>query len=1157
MDLIEFMDIASFQPDRLKYPDAWIGHIPFAAWIIRTIKPSIFVELGTHSGNSYFSFCQSVNQNRLETRCFAVDTWKGDEHSGFYGEEIYEDVRFYNDKNYPHFSSLLRMTFDDAAQYFPEGSIDLLHIDGLHTYKAVKHDFETWLPKLSDHAVVLFHDTNVKERDFGVWRLWQELCEKYPLNFEFIHSYGLGVLQIAKGEGSFNLEWLSPDYPHRNIIREYFSSLGLWVREKYLKLDAEEHNQNIEALQRKIDSNREHVARLEAQLAEIRETRLTPSKELIWASIGFIERALEEIHMNNLYALEYSLIKKLLEQALSISEVTFRIPLQVIAINFLQRVGEREIKDKLIMEFNRMITLPANQKIYYPIKNYIDWIEKRDEQYQIAKQNFDLFLQSDDLFTEIEKKPEIFTSELLDIIRQNAINSEMEGKAELSKGLFELMELIYKVIPELSQPNKEIESRTPNENQQLLKILNALIIDTDIENKGEPLYIAPISPSRIIQPHTEPIDIIICVHNAFYDVKKCLTSVINNTNKPYQLIIIDDGSDVETKEFLQKFQAEHDNSTLIRNDKARGYTRAANQGMKYSNSDYLVLLNSDTIVGPDWLDGLYSTMISDKKNGVVGPLSNTASWQSIPKLTENGDWAENPLPDSMSVDEMSQLIGKYSARLKINVPLLNGFCLMIRRSVIDSIGYFNEEVFGDGYGEEDDFNIRAIRAGWQLSIADDVYIYHAQSKSYSHDRRHELAQKSGINLRKLHGKDVIDGFVNLMNPNRVLEGIRARSAVIPEIENYNNRGMDEYSEKKVLFVLPVHTVGGGANVVIDEARCMRNMGVDAQIFNHNFYKDGFLRGYPHLDIPVIFGNPKDLVRIGVEFDAVIATANFSVEWLKPFEGKKKPVLGYYIQDFEPLMFKQDSDGGKKALDSYTLIKNIKSFTKTSWTQQTVFEHTRSKSEVIGISINIDLFRPRDNKIFGQKPIKVVAMIRADSEYRNPIYTLEVLRQIKKEFKQNVIVQVFGTSDIRYANLSIPLDFDFEQYGILTQLQVANLLSNADIFVDFSTHQAMGLTALEAMACGCAVIVPQNGGAIEFVQDGVNGIVVNSDDEQMCYNALRNLIQLDEKRRDIQLSGIHHVVQYYPEKAAYNTLNYLFGEPKSPSTKRHHKKVIKK
>jgi glycosyltransferase involved in cell wall biosynthesis len=208
-------------------PSAWLEHGPFAFWVVEACRPRILVELGTHHGYSYLAFCQAVQRLGLDTRCFAVDLWQGDEHSGLYDDAVLEDLRRYHDPRFAVFSSLVRSTFDDAQPHFLDGSIDLLHIDGRHYYEDVQHDFETWLPKLSDRAVILFHDTNVRERGFGVFRLWAELIERYP-HFEFVHGHGLGVLGIGATlpDPLLALFETTGDHAAALAVRECYARLG-------------------------------------------------------------------------------------------------------------------------------------------------------------------------------------------------------------------------------------------------------------------------------------------------------------------------------------------------------------------------------------------------------------------------------------------------------------------------------------------------------------------------------------------------------------------------------------------------------------------------------------------------------------------------------------------------------------------------------------------------------------------------------------------------------------------------------------------------------------------------------------------------------------------------------------------------------------------
>jgi hypothetical protein len=212
-------------PRMLSGTSTWTSHIPFAFVAMEIIRPAVLVELGTAAGDSYCSFCQAVVELELPTRCTAVDTWEGDPHQGPYPESVFRTLSGYHLPLYGTFSRLLRAEFDQAVAEFPDGSIDLLHIDGYHTYEAVKHDFETWLPKLSPRAVVLLHDTQARYEGFGVWKFWLEVSSRYP-NFEFHHGFGLGVLAVGPDVPPNFLAFLqvARDYPE--AIRAYFASRG-------------------------------------------------------------------------------------------------------------------------------------------------------------------------------------------------------------------------------------------------------------------------------------------------------------------------------------------------------------------------------------------------------------------------------------------------------------------------------------------------------------------------------------------------------------------------------------------------------------------------------------------------------------------------------------------------------------------------------------------------------------------------------------------------------------------------------------------------------------------------------------------------------------------------------------------------------------------
>ena len=652
----------------------------------------------------------------------------------------------------------------------------------------------------------------------------------------------------------------------------------------------------------------------------------------------------------------------------------------------------------------------------------------------------------------------------------------------------------------------------------------------------------PIPPP--LRRHSSTVDIIVCVHNALEYVKQCLESVVRYTHPPYLLILIDDGSNEETKAYLDGF-ARAQGALLIRNERPRGYTRAANQGLRLSQAEYVILLNSDTIVTPGWLDRMIACAESDPSIGLVGPLSNFASWQSIPEVLnpQLDDWAQNELPDGVTPVDMGELVAQYSGRIYPRVRFLNGFCLLIKRKVLEEIGLFDEETFGSGYGEENDYCLRAYKAGWQLAIADDAYVYHWGSRSFSHEQRLRLRDQADQALVVKHGQRIISEGIAECQYGRELLGIRARSRTMLPRQQLVREGRKLWNGRRVLFVLPILDPGGGGNVVFQEARAMREMGVDVRILHLLDYRQTFERNYPEGEIPIIYAEDiRQIPDIAAHFDAVIATTYESVYWLEALSFKPSPLVGYYVQDFEPYFFPQDPERFKVAWDSYTLYPNLIRLTKTEWNRSIVREKIGVDCHVVGPSVDIDLYRPRRRRApdWPKRPLRICAMIRPITPRRNPELTMEVLREVYREYKDAIEIIIFGCRSDDPEFLKLPRNFRWRNAGILTRSQVASLLNEIDIFVDFSSHQAMGLTAMEAMACGAAVIVPSNGGARSFARHESNSLIVDTSSQVDCVDALQRLILDSELRQHLQRQGIFDMCDFPPEKAAFNILKTLFG-----------------
>lgn len=250
------------------------------------------------------------------------------------------------------------------------------------------------------------------------------------------------------------------------------------------------------------------------------------------------------------------------------------------------------------------------------------------------------------------------------------------------------------------------------------------------------------------------VDIIIPIYNAFEELIRCIHSIEKWTNlEKYRLILINDNStDERIRKFLDSFQKE--NIVVVHNRENKGFSANINIGMEQSESHDVILLNSDTVVTRNWVEKLVACAYSADMIATVTPLSNNATLCSVPNFCE-----ENKVPEEYTVDEYAELIENVSMRLYPEIPVANGFCMYVKRKVIEDIGNFDAETFERGYGEENDFCYRAIEVGYHHVMCDDTFILHTGTSSFVSEEKQRYIEA--------HEKILDERYPKLMQAVRV------------------------------------------------------------------------------------------------------------------------------------------------------------------------------------------------------------------------------------------------------------------------------------------------------------------------------------------------------------------------------------------------------
>jgi GT2 family glycosyltransferase/glycosyltransferase involved in cell wall biosynthesis len=656
------------------------------------------------------------------------------------------------------------------------------------------------------------------------------------------------------------------------------------------------------------------------------------------------------------------------------------------------------------------------------------------------------------------------------------------------------------------------------------------------------------------EPGRPSVDVVVCVHDALEELRLCLWSLLAKSGRRLRLILVNDGSDAATTRFVRAFADRHPAVTLIHRDEPpHGYTLAANRGLAASGSDYVVLLNSDTVLSAGWLDRVLDHGEAHPEVGILGPLSNAATHQSVPRVRDGNAWAVNPLPDWLTVDGMGLLLARGAPRTDTRLPFLNGFCYILKRAVIETLGPFDEERFATGYCEENDYSHRARQAGFELGVVDDVYVYHAKSRSFGPDGRAELARRNYESFLEKHGREEIGALVGALEADESLEPVRAAvaqctsspAAIAPLLRD------SEEETLSIVFLLPglAHGGSGGAHSIYQEVRGLRSLGVPARIMLPQWDRARATAAYEDAEeVFQTFADEQDLAAKTADADVISATHHKSVALLEAIRARRSDFLpAYYVQDYEP--FFTAPYIAQEAIASYTALPDMLLFAKSHWLCNVVAERHGLYVAKVEPSIDREVFFPGANREPGV--LHVAAMLRPRTARRQPLATVKVLERLLEELPGQVRVTTFGCypDELREVLPGVDEDVLGRHRGMLGRAEVAGLLRESDVFLDMSVYQAFGRTALEAMACGATAVLPNVGGAWEFVEHGSNALAVDTLEPEGALAALRSLAGDAELLARLKAGALRTAAHHSIARAALS--EYLlferahrerFGEP---------------
>lgn len=658
---------------------------------------------------------------------------------------------------------------------------------------------------------------------------------------------------------------------------------------------------------------------------------------------------------------------------------------------------------------------------------------------------------------------------------------------------------------------------------------------------------------------TTPVcDIIMPVYNGLTYLVAAIESVIEHTSRvAYRLILVDDASDAHTAAFLNQTARRYEQVSLLRNQLNLGFVQSCIRGYKVSQAPFLLLLNSDVVVTPCWLERLLSCAATDERIAAVNPLTNHAAHLVA------------PMPLGANFIGMDALL-RARPNSYPDVVTGEGFCMLLRRSALQDVGFF-DPIFGRGYCEESDLCMRLTNRGYRTVAADNIYVYHRGSGTFGSERgprylsnRKIFDQRWSREYRRqfaafrasdpLHSartplpqgtrweprpiiwqtgralRNALRDVKPISAARALVKGLLALPKAQVPIPRTGTLGAVTLPGRlRVTYIIDRLLLSGGVLSVIQLVNNLILLGIEARIAT--LFEDPLIHDWTRLYTrPVVYRNESELIDQFPPSDIVVATLWTTASWAKAVVDAGKASQGvYFIQDYEPWFFPAHEKTKRAAVEAtYGLISHR--IVMSDWLSEKLRALGYAPYK-IPLGMDLECFYPREVPAHGPT---LTAMARPGTPYRGYEAIIAAFHRVKAS-RPEVRICLFGDGALYHR--AIP--FEFEDKGIITnQEHLARIYSATDIFTDGSDFQGFGRCGLEAMACGAACVLTNIGGVNDYARHDYNAILLPPGAPERFAEAILALLDDPTRRARLAAAGRETAKRFCQHREAAETQSYF-------------------